>query len=178
MRPKFWRSFLGQLLRRTLILSLAALLAVPFAVAQGHPQVSLETNETLFTVLTAINTCGYDAELNTSDPLRVQIRTEVAAALQASPDNREATQTMCGVYNQLQPQADPSRTLSTYVSLALFLNAPPELTLKAKEADMPPDATALVGMLPLLQSFYGRAGLHEIWERHREAYTALAARYH
>ena len=141
--------------------------------AQNTPAIALDTSETLFTVLTAINTCGYDAELNTSDPLRAQIRAEVAAAMQASPDNREATQTMCGVYNQLQPQADPSRTLSTYVSLALFLNPPPELTLKAKEADMPPDATALVGMLPLLQNFYGRAGLHEIWERHREAYAAL-----
>ena len=146
--------------------------------AQNTPAIALDTNETLFTVLTAINTCGYDAELSTSDPLRVQIRTEVAAAMQASPDNREAAATMCGVYNQSRPQSDPSRTLSTYVSLALFLNAPPELTLKAKEVDMPPDATALVGMVPLLQSFYGRAGLHEIWERHREAYAALAARYH
>ena len=81
--------------------------------AQNTPAIALDTNETLFTVLTAINTCGYDAELSTSDPLRVQIRTEVAAAMQASPDNREATATLCGVYNQSRPQADPSRTLST-----------------------------------------------------------------
>jgi hypothetical protein len=146
--------------------------------AQSTPAIALDTSETLFTVLSAINSCGYDAELNTSDPLRAQIRAEIAAAVQASPDNREAAQTMCGVYNQLQARADPSHTLSTFVSLALFLNAPPELTPKAKEADMPPDATALLGMLPLLQSFYGRAGLHEIWERHRDGYAALTARYH
>jgi len=31
-----------------------------------------------FTVLTAINICGYDQELDISDPLRAQVRSEVA----------------------------------------------------------------------------------------------------
>ena len=61
--------------------------------AENTPQVSLETSETLFAVLTAINTCGYDQELEVSDPLRGQIRAEVAKAVQewisASPDGKQ-----------------------------------------------------------------------------------------
>ena len=34
-------------------------MAVP-ALAENPPNVSLDSSETLFTVLTAINTCGYD----------------------------------------------------------------------------------------------------------------------
>ena len=37
--------------------------------------------------------------------------------------------------------------------MALYLNPPPELTLKTKEAEAPPDAVAVVGMVPLLQKF-------------------------
>ena len=34
----------------------------------NSPAVSLETSETLFTVLTAINMCGYDQELDSLRP--------------------------------------------------------------------------------------------------------------
>ena len=54
--------------------------AVP-ALAENKPNVSLDTSETLFSLLTAINTCGYDQELNASDPLRGQIRAEVRKAV-------------------------------------------------------------------------------------------------
>jgi hypothetical protein len=34
------------------------------------------------------------------------------------------------------------------------------------------------GIVPILQAFYAKAGLHAIWERHRNAYAALPDRYH
>src|SRR5579864_753768 len=43
---------------------------------------------------------------------------------------------------------------------------------------MPPDAAPIVGFGPLLERFYDKAGLHAIWERHRNQYAALANRYH
>jgi tetratricopeptide (TPR) repeat protein len=155
---------------------LLALLA-PMSLTQSTPKIALDSSETLFAVLTAINACGYDAELDVSDPLRAQIRSEVATVIQASQDAQDATKAVCDIYTQL-PQVDASRTLAEYVSLALYLNAPPELSLKVKEADLPPDAAALVGILPGLQKFYGQKGLHAIWERHREAYAVLIERYH
>src|SRR5258708_21781534 len=90
----FRRNFLGQPVR----LAVAVVLVVASSLAQNRPQVSLETSETLFTVLTAINTCGYDQELNSSDPLRAEIRSEVAKAVENTPRGQEVVAPMCGVY--------------------------------------------------------------------------------
>lgn len=145
--------------------------------AENQPNVALDVSEPLFVVLTAINTCGYDQELSTSDPLRGQIRAEVTQNLQASSETQESAQALCQFYEEHQ-QPDISKTLARYVSLALYLNPPPALSPKVREAELPPDATSLLGVLPLLQSFYQKAGLQTIWERHRLAYTALTERYH
>ncbi len=157
----------------------AALLALlaPIGLAQSTPTMALDDNETLFSVLTAINACGYDAGLEVSDPLRTQIRNEVSSAVQASQDNQDAAKALCDVYTALPP-ADASKTLSQYISLALYLNAPPEFSLKVKEADMPPDSTALVPIVPVLRKFYEKEGLHAIWQSHQEAYALLMQRYH
>jgi hypothetical protein len=145
--------------------------------AEPPPRVALDNNEALFTVLTAINACGYDSELDISDPLRSQIRGEVAKAIEASAEAKESTQVLCQFYAEHQP-ADPGRTLAQYVSLALYLDAPPGFALKVKETDLPPDASYVSGFVPLIQKFYVEAGLHTIWSRHQSAYSDLTARYH
>jgi Tetratricopeptide repeat len=145
--------------------------------AQNQSPVALDSSETLFTVLTAINTCGYDQELNSSDPLRSRIRSEVAKAGEATQEAKDATQAMCQYYEGHQ-QPDASRTLAEYVSLALYTNPPPNLAARVKDADMPPDAVAVMGILPLMQKFSETVGLHEIWEGNRQAYSALTGRYH
>ena len=152
-------------------------LLVQVCAAENPPKVALDNNEALFTVLTAINACGYDAELTVSDPLRSQIRGEVAKTIEASAEAKESTPVMCQFYAEHQ-QDDPGRTLAQYVSLALFLGPPPEFMLKVKEADLPPDASFVSGLVPLIQKFYGEAGLHAIWTRHEAAYSELTARYH
>ena len=177
MCPTSGRSFLGQHFRLTFALWLAALSATSSLLAQNRPQVSLETNETLFSVLTAINTCGYDQELNTSDPLRAQIRAEVAKAVENTPGGRDIIAPLCAFYRQHQTQ-DPARDLSQYVSLALSLGEPPTFTPKAKQAETPPDAAPLLDMAPLLQAFYEKIGLHAIWERHHARYTEFTEAYH
>ncbi|MFY9906381.1 MAG: tetratricopeptide repeat protein [Terriglobales bacterium] len=145
--------------------------------AQNSPQVSLETSETLFTVLTAINTCGYDQELSVSDPLRVQIRSEVAKAVENTNRAQDVIAPMCLFYRQHQ-SPDPSHDLSHYVSLALYLGDPPAFPLKAREAELPPDAEVVVGILPLMQAFYEKIGLHAIWEKHHARYAELLDIYH
>ena len=126
--PEIGRNFLGQRVPLTLAVSL---LLVASAWAQSRPQVSLETSETLFTVLTAINTCGYDQELSVSDPLRAQIRPEVAKAVDDTAGAQEVIGPMCAFYRQHQG-TDASRDLSQYVSLALYLEEPPAFTLKVE----------------------------------------------
>jgi tetratricopeptide (TPR) repeat protein len=152
-------------------------LVAQLCLGQTAPKVSLDTSETLFTVLTAINACGYDSELNASEPVRAQIRQEVAKATQAFDQAKEETGILCQFYRD-HAQSDPSRTLAHYVSLALFLDAPPAFQLKVKEADLPPDALQIAGIVPIIQKFYDVAGLHNIWQRHQDAYSAFTARYH
>jgi tetratricopeptide (TPR) repeat protein len=139
--------------------------------------VSLETSETLFTVLTAMNTCGYDQELNVSDPLRAQIRSEVAKAVQNTPGAQDTIAPLCAFYREHQAP-DPSRDLAPYVSLALYLGEAPTFTPKAKQTELPPDAGSVAGMVAYLQPFYEKLRVHAIWERHRERYNELTQTYH
>ena len=145
--------------------------------AESTLRVALDNSETLFTVLTAINACGYDSDLSVSDPLRGQIRAEVAKTIEASAEAKESTPVMCQFYTE-HLQDDPGRTLAQYISLALNLNPAPELTLKVKESELPPDASYVSGFVPLIQKFYTEAGLHAIWASHQVAYSALTVRYH
>lgn len=157
----------------------AALLGVVVRVcpAENLPNVTLDTSETLFSVLTAINNCGYDAELDSSDPVRQQIRAEVAKATQTFDQAKEESILLCQFYHDHE-QSEPSRTLSQYVSLALRLEAPPGFAFKVKDADLPPDAAQVAGIVPILQKFYDVAGLHAIWLRHQAVYSGLSVRYH
>ena len=179
--PEIGNGFLGKRVRLAFAASLAVVLAFALTVAHGwaqtRPQVSLETSETLFTVLTAINTCGYDQELNSSDPLRIQIRSEVAKAVENTAGAHEVVAPMCLFYRQHQA-AEEARDLSQYVSLALYLGEPPDFTLKVKPAELPPDAETVAGMLPLMQAFSQKISLHAIWERHRARYLELMEAYH
>lgn len=138
---------------------------------------TLDSSETLFSILAAINTCGYDAELDSSDPVRLQVRAEVAKATQAFDQAKEEAVLLCQFYHDHE-QPEPSRTLSQYVSLALRLDAPPGFVFKVKDADLPPDAAQVAGIVPILQKFYDVAGLHAIWLRHQAVYAGFATRYH
>jgi len=171
------RNFLGQPARLTLALSLAVVLVAASGVAQNRPLVSLETSETLFTVLTAINTCGYDQELSVSDPLRAQIRSEVGKAVEDAAVAQNVVGPMCLFYRQHQA-AEPAHDLSHYVSLALYLDEPPAFALKVPQTELPPDAEVVADIVPLMQAFYQKIGLHAIWERHRERYRELTVIYH
>ncbi len=155
----------------------ACLLLATSAAAQQTAKVTLDTSETLFSVVAAINHCGYDQELSVSDPVREQVRAEMAKSVANSPAAQAASAELCAFYRDHQ-QADAGRTLAQYVSLALNLAEPPKFQLKGKEADLPPDAAYVLGLVPLLARFYDAAGLHEIWERHHGEYSALVDRFH
>jgi tetratricopeptide (TPR) repeat protein len=146
-------------------------------IAAANSPITLDTSETLFAVLTAMNTCGYDQNLTESDAMRSNIRAEVQANLKTSEEARGAATTMCDFY-QGHRAKDPSHDLSQYVSLALYLQGPPHFLPKVKEDEMPPDAALIVGFAAVLEHFYDKAGLHGIWEKHRNNYSLLTDRYH
>jgi hypothetical protein len=150
---------------------------VTAATAENSSPITLDTSETLFAVLTAINTCGYDENLNVSDAQRSNIRAEVQRNLQGSVESQATATTLCDYY-QAHRAKDAAHDLSQYVSLALYLQGPPHFQPKVKDEEMPPDAASITGFAVLLDRFYEKAGLHAIWERHKNQYAALANRYH
>jgi hypothetical protein len=158
------------------VTALLGLLA-PLCAADNNTPIALDTSETLFSVLSALNTCGYDVALTASDAQRLNIRAEVQRNLRDSDEAQATMTTMCDWY-QAHRGKDATHDLSQYVSLALYLEGPPHFLPKVKEDEMPPDAEPIAGFGALLERFYEKAGLHAIWERHRANYAALAERYH
>jgi tetratricopeptide (TPR) repeat protein len=143
--------------------------------AQQTQKVTLDVSETVFSVVTAMNACGYDQELSSSDPVRLQVRAEVARAVENSESARSAQRELCAFYRDHR-QSDPSLDLAQYISLALNLGDPPAFTPTVKEADLPPDAAYVLGLVPILQEFYTAVDLHGVWLRHSKQYEGLIDR--
>lgn len=137
----------------------------------------LEVNESIFSVAAALNACGYDSGLDASVPVRLAVRTDVIGATRRSPEAAQALRAIC-VFQQDHLPPDPNMDLAQYVSLALELGEPPDFTLAIREADLPPDAARVLGLVPLLQKFYKAASLHAIWQKHQDEYGALIQRFH
>ena len=167
---------LGIGLRVSVVAAVLGLLG-PVCAADNSTPITLDTSETLFVVLAAMNICGYDAALNTSDPQRLNVRAEVQRNLRDSEDAQAAVANMCEWYVSNKGR-DPQHDLSQFVSLALYLQGPPQFLPRVKEDDMPPDAGPIAPFGAMLEKFYDKAGLHSIWERHRANYQAMVARYH
>jgi hypothetical protein len=146
-------------------------------VEPGDTAVTLETNEALFYLAASLNACGYDADVEHSEPVRLAIRAEMEAAAASNSAVRDARTALCH-YIEQHRLAEPGRTVSQYVSLAMYLTPPPELTLSASELDIPPDSAQVVNVLPLLRTFAEAADLNAIWIHHRPDYEALLQQVH
>ena len=138
----------------------------------GGSAITLETNEPLFDVAVALNACGYDEDLEHSDAVRAKIRADVAAASIATPEANESRNALCE-YIHKHELNDGGLNLAQYVSLAMYLSPPPELTPTVAETDLPPDSTQVVNMLPLLRTFSEQVHLNAIWFKYRPEYEAL-----
>jgi tetratricopeptide (TPR) repeat protein len=146
-------------------------------IERGGAAVTLEVSEPLFDLAAALNACGYDADLDKSAPVRAKVREEMNAALAASEAGRDSRDKMCGYISQHRLN-DLGLDVGQYVSLALYLSPPPELTPNVDLTDLPPQAAAVVNVLPLLRTFADEIHLHYIWLQHRAEYEALTARVH
>jgi tetratricopeptide (TPR) repeat protein len=146
-------------------------------VEEGGAAVTLESNESLFDLAAALNVCGYDADLQESAPVRAEIRADMQQALLASEAARTSRDKLCQYISEHHLN-DPGRDLGQYVSLALYLTPPPELTPVADLPELPPDSTGVVTVLPLVRDFADTIDLHAIWAQRRPEYEALLAKVH
>jgi len=154
----------------------AALAAISSCSAAAQTKATLEVSETIFSVLAAINVCGYEQELAVSSPIRVEVRADLVAASK-SPEAAAAAKTMCAFYQEHRRHGT-GQLLAPYVSLALNLGDPPNFAPKFPEADLPPDASYVFGFVPLLRQYAAAANLHSIWIQHQAQYAALVNQFH
>lgn len=146
-------------------------------IESGGASVTLEVSEPLFQVASALNVCGYDADLDRSAPVRAEVRQDINQALTASEAARDSRDRLCA-YIAKHHLNDLGLDVGQYVSLALYLSPPPELTPNVGLLELPPQAAAVVNVLPLLRTFAESINLHYIWLRRRPEYEALTARVH
>ncbi|HTV82641.1 MAG TPA: hypothetical protein VME18_08320 [Acidobacteriaceae bacterium] len=149
----------------------------PALLDPAGPAVSLQTSEAMFDLAVALNACGYDDGLNESNPVRQAVREEVNEATQASAAARDDRDQLC-LYIDQHKLEDPAQNVAQYVSLALYLSPPPQLTPSVDEQDLPPDANGVLLMLPLVRKFASDIDLHVIWLENRPAYDAILDALH
>ena len=167
------------------IVAAAAVLFAPLAIAQsnagsdtaqslvaeGGPQISLETSEAMFDIGVVFNACGYNDGLAISQPVRMQIREQVEQDVAKSQQATALRDKLCAFITNHQ-FGNSAQNLAQYVSLALFLTPPPSLKLSVPLKELPPDAIGVEQILPLLQQFVNATQLHVIWVNNRLAYDA------
>jgi hypothetical protein len=131
----------------------------------GNSAITLETSEPLFYIAAGLNACGYDDDLANSSPVRLKIRDEINEELAVSAKARDSRDALC-TYVRRHTLSDGGLNLAQYISLALYLSPPPQLEPAVSQLEMPPDATPVVNILPLLRNFAEDVHLNAIWVNH------------
>ena len=149
----------------------------PSLVDPAGPTISLVSSEPVFVMAAALNACGYDEGLEESAPVRKHVRDEVNDALLKSEDARAKRDKVC-LYIAQHRLTGSERDISQYISLALYLSPPPELETTVELAEMPPDSTQVVEIVPLLRDFVQAVDLHGIWLTAHHTYDEETDRLH
>jgi tetratricopeptide (TPR) repeat protein len=158
---------------RHVALLLLGVLLLPLSCRAQEGKVLVESSEQLFTVLAALNDAGYDAGLgiDTGSKAREAVRADLASKqIPVIADIRK-------FYEAHRVVGDPGRNLGQYISLALLLGPPPDFKLTVAQADLPPDAKNVAGLLPLLKLFYKQADLVDLWARASVDFHSAIERY-
>jgi tetratricopeptide (TPR) repeat protein len=149
----------------------------PTLIDPAGPTISLTSAEPVFLMAAALNACGYDEGLDQSAPVRKRVRDEMNLALAKSEDARNKRDKIC-LYIAQHRMTGGALDIAQYISLALYLTPPPEMETAAEIAEMPPDSTQVVEIVPLLRDFVAAVDLHGIWLAVHHTYDAEADRVH
>lgn len=139
------------------------LLMILAAAAPGAPQqaggVVLDSSEPLFGVLAARVAAGEDT-VTTSGTGQEEHRI-VSEYLKRK--NIPVSAQIRAVFSEVQVRPKSGGYLSQCISLALLMGPPPDYKPTAPQNTLPPDARKLLGLVPLLKSFYDQANLTDLW---------------
>jgi tetratricopeptide (TPR) repeat protein len=149
----------------------------PTLIDPAGPVISLISSEPVFVMAAALNACGYDEGLEESDPVRKHIRDEMNQAFAQSEEARAKRDALC-LYIAQHRMTGSERDIAQYISLSLYLTPPPELEMTADLTEMPPDATQVAEIVPILRAFVAAVDLHGIWLAAHHTYDEAADKIH
>lgn len=149
----------------------------PALMDPAGPTISLQTSEAVFDIAVALNACGYDNGLDTSDPVRKHVRDQVNQATAQSAEARDARDKLCFFIDHHR-LSEAAPDLAQYISLALYSTPPPDLAPSVQESEMPPDSTQVMDVLPLLRTFADKIQLHAIFVANHAEYEEVIQRVH
>ncbi len=149
----------------TFLLSAAIAMSVGLASkshAQGMPSqtdngISVHASEQIFDTMCALDAAGFEADESTLSemPGRLALRQQL---LQLQGPATEAIRKFYGDH----VLADPTETLTPFMTFALVAGPPPDFALPDREV-LPPSVLTIDGFEPLLIDFYGEAKLSARW---------------
>ena len=167
VRPGRKRSCLWHVFLHGLSLGILGLVLVCLAVpARGQSVVSVETSPQMFAVLCALQTAGYENDVNpaTLNQVRAKLRPELLA--KSGP----AVEQLRAFYRDHE-LSDSSATLSRYVSFALVVKPAPGFEFAVEHDQLPPDVLALEGFNEVLSAYYREAEIDRLWARAEPVYS-------
>ncbi len=147
----------------------------PTLVDPAGPTISLVSTEQVFSMAAGLNMCGYDEGLQGSAPVRQQVRDEINKALATSEVARKNRDALC-LYIAQHRMTGTQLDVAQYISLSLYLS--PQLETTVEMSEMPPDATQVADVAPLLRNFADAVDLHGIWLTLRRTYDDAANQVH
>jgi tetratricopeptide (TPR) repeat protein len=161
------------LFRLSFAFFLVSLLSLPGLAQPAAQRAQLDGNETLFTVMAALNAAGFDDGLTVgvNQDIRKQLRELVAARHAPSVELLRA-------FLAAHRRRDRIADLNQYISFALTLDGPPDFQFHFKPNELPPDVTALAGLETILGQFYREAKVDDLWKRAQPSYDQVIERYH
>lgn len=139
---------------------------------QDLANIAFRSDLRLFTVMAALNRCGFDYEIpgKNMSPVRRAVRAELER--QDSPAIAE----LCAFYRSHE-FADPTEAQSAYTSLALVLSGPPSFELVVSADELPSDVRPIAGFEKLLPRFFAESELNSLWHLSQPHYFDELKKY-
>ena len=149
----------------------------PSIVDPAGPTISLISSEPVFVMAASLNMCGYDEGIADSAPVRKQVRDEINQTLETNEEARNKRDALC-LYIAQHRMTGTELDVAQYISLSLYLTPPPQMETMAELTEMPPDATQVAEIVPLLRDFANAVDLHGIWLTIHHTYDQAADQLH
>jgi tetratricopeptide (TPR) repeat protein len=149
----------------------------PTLIDPAGPTISLISSEPVFVMAAALNACGYDEGFAESSPIRKRVRDEMNAVFAKSEEARQKRDALC-LFIAQHRMTGSEQDIAQYISLSLYVTPPPELEVTADLTEMPPDATQVAEIMPVLREFAAAVDLHGIWLTVHRDYDDEAAKLH